>query len=206
MQQINLYTPELRPQRDWLNAQIAGSITLAFIVLMLAMQLTNGWQANSLENRAQQQQQTLAELQARVDKLQPANVAATDQVLEKTIADLEKAIAVRQKVGRIISGQNMGNSRGFHASLQALARESRADLALERFTLSRGGNYVEMRGKARTAEAVPLYLQRLKGAQVFGQTRFGLLSVSSEQSQGGTLDFALGYDNVYKPTTAGGRR
>ena len=203
MQQINLYLPELRPQHNWLNAKAAGLITAAFVVLMLVIQLISSWQAHSLESRAEQQQVALAELQARVDKLQPANVAATDQALEKTIADLEAAIAVREKVGRIISGQNMGNAKGFHASLQSLAREASADLALEHFTLSRGGNYVEMQGKARSAEAVPLYLQRLKSAAAFGQTRFGLLSVSSEQSDGRNLDFALGYDNVYKPAAVG---
>lgn len=202
LQQVNLYLPELRPQRDWLNARFAALLCAAFIAFMLVMQLVWGLRAGALEEQIAQQQAVVADLQAQVDKLKLTSTAVARQPLDETVAQLEAAIANRKKVGRILSGQNMGNSQSFYAHMQSLARESHSDLALERFTFSRGGNYVQMHGWARSAEAIPLYLQRLKNDPVFQQAHFGLLSISSQPDSDRALEFSLGYDNIYRQTSA----
>lgn len=206
MQQVNLYLPELRPRREWLSAEFAVLACVGFIALLLIAQLVTTYRANSLDEQITGQEARVATLEAQVARLKQASTAAGTPSLDETIAQLETAIANRQKVGRILAGQNVGNARGFHANLQALAQQSQDDLALERFTFSRGGGYVEMRGQARSATAVPLYLQRLKQSAAFGQARFGLLSVTSENSSGSVVEFALGYDNIYAQKPAGGKR
>lgn len=204
MQQVNLYLPELRPRRDWPNSRDLVLVTAAFLVIMLVVQIIWGLRAGSARTQVEEQQIVVAEVQARLDKLQPS-AAVVNQSFDSRIARLESAIANREKVARLISGQNMGNSEGFYIAMQVLAAESHRDLALDHFTFSRGGNYVEMHGSARNAEAVPLYLQRLKADPAFNLARFGLLSVSSERA---AHEFSLGYDSVYdkvSQATSGGR-
>lgn len=195
--QVNLYLPELHPQQDRLNARNAALLVLAFVFVLALIQIALGMRASSIEADVESQRAAVADLQARVNKLRSASTATGSKSLDDTIARLELAIANREKVGRIISGQNVGNAQGFSASMHALARESRDDFALDHFTLTRGGSYVEMHGEARSAQAVPLYLQRLRNDPAFAQARFGLLSVSSEHGGAQTKEFSLGYDNVY---------
>ncbi len=202
MQQINLYLPELRPQRDWLSSRNAAWATLAFLVFVVIVQVIWHLRAHNLNEQIVERQQVVDEMQVRVNQLMPKAVVV-NQSLDNVVTQLELAIANRQKVRRIISGQNMGNSRGFRGSMLTLARQSHTDIALDHFTFSRGGNYVQMHGSARNAEAVPLFLQRLKPEPAFSSARFGLLSVSSESTAADLLEFSLGYDNVYQQAPGG---
>jgi hypothetical protein len=206
MQQVNLYRDELRPQRDWLSAQMAAVAVLVFVAALFIVQLVQVLRVNGLEEQVARYEAELETLQASVDQLKRTSAVSADQSIDQVVTQLESAIANRKKVGRILSGQNVGNAQGFAESMLSVARASNDDLSLQRFTLSRGGNYVEMYGMARNAKAVPLYLQRLKEAPVFQQTRFGLLSVSSEKNQSRTHEFSLGYDNVYQTTSAGDKK
>jgi hypothetical protein len=204
MQQVNLYLPELRPRRDWPKWRDAVLVAAAFLALMLIVQVIWTLRANAIGDQIDEREAALARMQARLDQLEPS-VAVVNQSFDLGIAQLEIAIANREKVRRVISGQNVGNSKGFHANMLTLARESRRDIALDHFSFSRGGGFVEMHGSTRDAEAVPLYLQRLKAAPAFDLARFGLLSVSSQsasskRSEAEALEFSLGYDNVYKAT------
>ncbi len=204
MQQVNLYLPELRPQRDWPRCRDAVMVALAFLAVMVIVQVIWMLRAQAIGEQVEARQAELTQMQARLDQLEPS-VAVVNQSFDQRISQLELAIANREKVRRVISGQNVGNSKGFHASMLTLARESRRDIALDRFSFSRGGSFVEMHGATRDAESVPLYLQRLKAAPAFDLARFGLLSVSSQSSSkhgAEALEFSLGYDNVYQP--AGG--
>lgn len=204
-QQVNLYLPELRPRRDWMDAWHAAVLLGIFVGVLLIVQLFSVMRAAGLEAEVAQQEEVVSELQAQADKIQSSSVAVSSKSLDVTITQLELAIANRKKVGRIISGQNMGNARGFHTSMLSLARESLDDLALERFTFARGGNYIQMRGETRNAQAVPLYLQRLKADPALNQARFGLMSVSSEKQSAQVFEFSLGYDNLYLQKPARGQ-
>lgn len=204
--QVNLYLPELRPQQTWLSARNAAVLVLVFLLVMAVVQIIWSLRAGNLETEVAQRQRATAETEARFEKLRKDSSGSATGSLDDRIASLKLAITNREKVRRIISGQNVGNAQGFLASMQALARESRDDFALDHFTLSRGGNYVELHGHTRTAKDVPLYLQRLKSDPAFSHARFGLLSISSEAGARQGLEFALGYNNVYLQQPAGAKK
>ena len=91
----------------------------------------------------------------------------------------------------IISRQDLGNTVGFSAQVKALARQSLDTLALERISLQRGGNYVEFSGTARSADQIPIYLQRLRSEASFANVNFGVLRVERADNSNGHLSFQI---------------
>ncbi|WP_111640412.1 hypothetical protein [Marinimicrobium alkaliphilum] len=200
MQQINLYLPEFRPQRQRLSL---SQLAVAALVLALALGVWSTW--NHLGNN--RLVEAIAVERAQVDLLR-ADVARTQNALgvtggpdiERELARLEEDIAQRERILTVITRQNLGNAQGFSRQMSALARQSLEDVQVQHFALRRGGEYAELRGVTRRADQIPVYVQRLRTEDSFRQVRFGVLQVEQGESRA-AMPFSLA-----PPVNEGGRR
>lgn len=192
MQQINLYLPEFHPRREPLNARHMGMAVLAALIIITLWSLWSVSHTGQLENQLETERAELQAVQTQVEELTGQLPARRGDSVEEQVARLRDEVRRREQILRLITRQNLGNSEGFSRQLQTLARQSMDDLSLERISLLSGGNYVELSGRVRQPELVPVYLQRLRNDQSFAQVGFGVLDVAREpDDRGPGLSFSV---------------
>ncbi len=191
MQQINLYLPEFRPNRKPVRAQHMLWAAGALLLLLIFWSLWSAKQTQDLAEQVGVEQGKLEALQQQVQELTARQPRRQGPDLETQVERLKAEIQRRESIRLLITQQNLGNAEGFSAQLQALARQSMEELALQHFSLQQGGDYVELSGRVRQAERVPEYLQRLRLEPSFAQVRFGVMDVEQDESSEPGLKFSL---------------
>jgi len=191
MQQVNLYLPEFRPNREPFRALHMLWALLALIVLLALLSVSGERSNGELEQQLLQSQQQLDGLRQQVDMLTRARPQVSLESLDSQIVQLNEKIERRQRLLTLVESNNLGNSNGFSAQLTAMARQHLDSLALEAFSFSRGGHYLELIGEARSAEQIPMYLQRLRSESAFQDTAFGVLHINAASTGAGILSFSL---------------
>ncbi len=195
MQEINLYLPELRPKKLSFSANFGVGASAALLLVFIAIQITAHSSLKSLKANVQTIENQKVATSERVLKIKTASLSNNSAILDKRVAELRKQISDKQLVGKIIEWQNLGNEEGFASNLESLARHSNNTFSLEKIRISAGGKMLELSGKTRKAEEIPLYLQSLQAEKNLRHTRFGLLSMGGE---GKLKKFSLGFDTVYE--------
>lgn len=191
MQQINLYLPEFRPRRQPVQAIHMAWTLLVVAVLLIVMSMWSAGRTGALERQVTEAATQLQEQQALVMQLQNQTPTQGGPDLEAEVALLQQEIRRRERIKTLMTRQNLGNAEGFSEQMQGLARQSLNDLALEWFSLQHGGRYVELGGRVRSADLVPLYLQRLRQESSFAEARFGILDVGRDDAPAPGLAFNL---------------
>lgn len=191
MQQINLYLPEFQPNREPLRAVHMLWGALALLLLLLIGTYISNNSNKQLVAQVETQKAQLDQLKKQSEELtrsQPqANMASLDAEVMALRADLER----RERLVGIVSNTNLGNSTGFSGHLRAMSHQAIDTIALDAFSLSRGGNYVEFIGKATAGDQIPLYVQRLRSEASFAKVAFGVLHIVPSEKDPGLLEFSL---------------
>lgn len=191
MQQINLYRAEFRPNREPLRAiHMAAGLAL-FLVLLFCVAIYSHVQNANLTEQIAQEKKSFEAAQLELQKLsllQPKNQAAQLE-LEKQRLEYERDR--RKQILSVISRQDFGNAEGFSGQLQSMARQSLDTVAVDAFSLQKGGTYLELSGKTSKADQVPLYIQRLRTEPAFARVGFGVLTVERKMPGTSFLDFNL---------------
>lgn len=165
-QQINLFLPEFRVQKDPLTAARMGQILgglVAVLVLVSAYDFFTQWQ---LENRLEGLQATLAEETTKTDELdellarRSENTALTAR-LEQAEARLESSRQIRS----FLSQTALGNVEGFSEYFKDLSRASMEGLSISEFSFSEGGNVVQLQGQVVDSAMVPRYVSNIEAGQ-----------------------------------------
>ena len=191
MQQINLYLPEFQPNREPLRAVHMLWGGLAFFVLLNLFTVYSGFQNKKLEQQLQQEQQAQEGLKKQLLLLSGQKPPQAGPGLDAKISELQKDLQRHVQILSMISSQDLGNDKGFSAQVVALGQASMATISVESFSLLRGGSYAELTGKTRSADQIPLYLQRLRADPSFAHVGFGVLRVDRDEKTGGPLQFSL---------------
>lgn len=195
MQEINLYLPELQPQKIAFSARFGLFASIALILVLLGIQLVAIRSLNSLQASVETLENQRVATNDRLVKIKSNSLPSSAVLLDQRIAELRTQISDRKTVGQIIEWQNLGNEEGFAHVMESLARHSSPQFSLQRIRLSAGGKTLEMAGETRSAEAIPLYLQALQSEENLASTRFGLLSMGGDKP---VKKFSLGFETVYK--------
>ncbi|UZJ45930.1 MSHA biogenesis protein MshI [Marinimicrobium sp. C6131] len=185
MQQVNLYLPEFHPRRVWLSLTQMIAAIAAVLVLIVGLSLWSGAYTDSLQARLTSERAELDALQRQVQQLMAELPARRGATVEEQVARLRQEIQRREQILQLMSQQNLGNAEGFSGQLSSLSHHALDDLALARFSLQSGGQYVELAGRVRKPEQVPLYLQQLRRDQSFSGVSFGVLEVAREPDDRG---------------------
>ncbi len=206
MQQINLYLPEFRPNREPLRAihMLWGALVL--LVLLVCFSVYSNHQHGLLQTQLVAEQKAQETLQTQLKVLAAQKPAQASADLDVKITQLQKNVQRHQQILAMISSQDLGNDKGFSAQLNALAQASLNTISVKSFSLQRGGKYAELTGLTRSADQIPLYLQRLRKDPSFTDVGFGVLSIERDTEQGGLLKFSLAKAKDDKDTPVGGAR
>jgi hypothetical protein len=191
MQQINLYLPEFRPNRDPLRAIHMWWLGLVFLVLLICFSFYSNHKHKLLLQQLEVEQKSQEAIQAQLSLLGAKKPAQSSADIDVKILQLQKSVERHQKILTMISHQDLGNDKGFSAQLVAMGQASLPTISVESFSLQRGGRYAELSGITRHADQIPLYLQRLRTDSSFSQVGFGVLNVERDKEESGLLRFSL---------------
>ena len=222
-QEINLYQPHLRPNRDVLTGRRLGAALLAACAVLFAF----GVVARIAAERSSAELQALqSEFKASQEKL----VAQSKTLAERKVsvalqAEIEGAkaqLASRQAVMALLDSGQLGNSTGFSGVLSGFSRLASDDLWLTSFAVSLGGQEIEISGRLLDSSRLPAYVQRLGSEAAFSGRHFATLEMQRSDEDGAAaggarpasgaavpappryLEFTLRSENAGDPATAAG--
>jgi len=177
-QQINLYESRLRPRHDVATARNLGVCALLVLVLMSALVLWTHFDAKRKTETAASVQKQLAEEQEELTELAKA---MADRKVSPGLAserDSVKAVLVqRQEIMSVLDSGQLGNTAGFSGIMMGFARQASEDLWLTGFSVTMGGEGVEIHGRLLDPSRLPVYMQRLSSEPVFQGRRFAALEM-----------------------------
>lgn len=192
MQQINLYQPLFRKQEKIFSAKtmLQGAAMVAVgIALFFAYA---AWQTRNLAAQAEQFQRQRDEAAKRVTELARAwPERSKSAALEQEVVRLRTELRSKQRVVAHLADRSTGNTTGYSAHLEGLARQRLPQLWLTQIGLRRGGDTLELRGSTLNPEQVPQYLQRLSAEPAFAGVEFRQFTLSRGEKTPRQVDFVL---------------
>ena len=183
-QQINLYQPIFSDARQPLSSRIVALGFAALIAGLIgysvyAQSNLSKLEAVVAELRAQQAEQeqllaTTGEEQATREK--PVAV-------EARIKKLEQAIDERRVALRVLQSGAAGQTSGFAARMEALARRHVDGLWIDKLVLSGTNGSMHIEGGTLDADTVPVYLRSLAQEGALSGTRFDEFMIERPATQ-----------------------
>ncbi len=195
MQQVNLYLPELKPQKDWFSAKYLSAIFAGVFFILLLVHYVKVYEVSQLEKELEEKNLVLDALGVELDKTKTIKTPNSRQDIEMSIALLEKKIKSRERLFNLIQGQTLGEDFSFHTAMKAMAVNSSKNLSISHFTFSYGGKLIEMSGEGLNAYDVPQYFGLLRKEAIFSKSKFGLIDIGNIKANGG-VEFSMGYDGT----------
>ncbi len=188
MQQINLYTAEFHPQRQWLTPQHCAQLWGAVLALGLLIAGALAWhnrslqsEANTLQERVNSEQKNLAADQVVLASRKPSPALA---------AELNRSNAEEAAKNELLDALQNGALSGLHGYtpvLVGLARNTMDGLWLTAIEIS--GGDVNLQGQTRKADFVPAYIDKIVGDSGFGPREYRSLKLHADDK--GLLTFEL---------------
>ena len=188
IQQINLYTEEFHPRREWLTpqhcAQLWGGVLAAGLLIAGALAWQNralNSEANALQTQLQTEQNALNAAQAQLTARTPSP-ELTKQLQRRRAEEAAKTELLAALDTGILNGRD-----GYAPILTSLGRNTIEGLWLNEIEIASGD--VNLTGAARKADLIPVYIDKIIGAAGFGERGYESLDVKAGEN--GLLDFAL---------------
>lgn len=206
IQQINLYQPILRRQKKVFSASTIAVLLLAFTLLMGLIWAANAWKLRALEQQlVDLQAQEARTVQQVTDISRNLSAQQEDPALRATVNQLEQEEFLKRRLLGTIGSETPGETHGFAATLEALARQRMPGIWLTRILLDESGKSLELRGISQGPKYVPAYLQLLSGESALQGRSFREMKVSRDEMQEGLLQFRLSTRNDETNDAAGDR-
>ncbi|MGM0769340.1 MAG: PilN domain-containing protein [Pseudomonadota bacterium] len=181
-QKVNLYTEELRPRREKLQASTVLPMLLFALVVIVLGSVFARYQASGLETRQAALQQQNGQLEAAVEQLSvEVSARRPDPELEAALARINSDLARRQRLLERVESLVTGDSPGFSAQMSALARQVPDRLWLTGFTLEAEPGRVALTGGTREAANVPAMLENLGSEPSFAGRTFGSFALERDE-------------------------
>lgn len=162
MQQVNLYLPEFRPNREFINAIRVLQLSVFAIFVMVLMSGNSFLKTRTLRADIQSTQSQLTAQTEITNRLQQDLARrASDPALVEELAEREHGLAESRGMLEFLRGSNLGNITGFSEYVKDLSRASFDGLWLTQFNLLNGGESVYLKGIAQQSAMVPDFVNRL---------------------------------------------
>jgi hypothetical protein len=178
VQNINLYLPEFRKKKTWLDAEKTVLLAGAGLLVMLVVSAVDYWQLTQLRGelaaKEQEHQQAVA---ATAALLAQYGVQTEDPTLLADIQELEEDLLSKQALLQFLEGRELGNADGFSEYLADLSRYHVQGLSIDRVSLSNGGRAVELAGEVLKPELPPIFLLELSKGSAYAGMQFESLHV-----------------------------
>lgn len=191
IQQVNLYTQELRPSRERLQAATALVIVGLCIAVVAAVAGMFGYQnagmatqVATLDQENTRLEQSVAELSEAVRARQP------DSSVEEALARVTETLARRQRLLEKVESLVLSGGQNFSPQMAALARQIPGNVWLTGVTLESEPAHLTIEGRTRSAALVPLYLENLGEEAAFAGQTFDAFRLSRPE-EGRWIDFRV---------------
>lgn len=180
-QQVNLYQPIFRRQRQIFSAttmlQTIGLLTFALV----AIYFYGLWQVVGLEAEAVQLEGRVKADAAQLARLDPTSSARRRQEVEQEIARLNATLADQQRLIEVLREQPLGSTEGFSQYLTAFARRPGRGLWLTELTVNGASRAIQLVGRTLAPEAVPAYLLELGKEEALAGQRFDRFEIERSE-------------------------
>ncbi len=178
-QQINLYNPALRRERNLLSALNVAAVAGVLLVSVGAAAAWSSIAAARARAEATVAAEQLTQATARLTVVTHQLASAKPSpALAAELATAQALLKGRQEVLALLDGGVVGSTTGFAEHLRGLARQVPTGLWLTAFTIGPNGADIEIRGRATTAALLPDYIRRLNSEKAFQGRSFAALDVS----------------------------
>ncbi len=181
MQNVNLYLPEFRKKKHWLDAEKMVLVAGAAVLLMVVVSGIEYWQLSQLRAdlaaKNQQQQDIAAATVALRDQY---GVQTEDPALLENITELEADLNSKEALLTFLEGRDLGNTGGFSEHLADLSRYHVPGLSLSTVKLTDGGDSLELAGQVLRAELVTIYVQELDKGSSYAGMNFEMLQITEQ--------------------------
>lgn len=181
-QSVDLYTDELRPSREALQARSATLILLlGLLVVVLSAGIAHYRAAQSAKSLAAHEQRT-EQLRQTVEQ-QSSAVAAQkpDAALESELREVTEALVRRERLLGRVEALVQGDSEGFSPALEGLARQVPDGLWLTGIELRAVSGEVVLKGQTESGSLVPVFLDQLGEEPTFSGRSFGAFRLLREE-------------------------
>jgi Tfp pilus assembly protein PilN len=186
-QQINLYQPIFRKQRQIFSAltmlQGVGVVAAA----LLGIYWYGVWQVAGLEAEVVLLEGREKAFAAQLGRIDPSLNANRRAELESELKRLNATLVDQQRLIDVLRDQPLGSTAGFSGYLAALGRQRTPELWLTEFAINGGTGALELAGRSVRPELVPEYLQRLGREAALAGQRFDRLELRDDAQSGETV-------------------
>jgi len=177
-QQINLYEDRLRPRHELATGRNLGALALVVLVLMTALSIWTHVEAKRKTEAAASIQKELASAQEKMTELgKTLAVRKVSPALVSESESIKAVLAQRQEIMTVLESGKLGTTSGFSALMTGFARQTTSDLWLTGFTVTIGGEEIEIHGRLFDPAKLPAYVRGLSSEPVFQGRRFAALEM-----------------------------
>lgn len=183
-QQINLYEARLRPRRELATARNLGMAALLLLALTSALSFYVRQEADRKSAELAALQSSVRNEQERMGALSKAlGGRRVSPALLAEQAQIRTLLSSREEVLAVLDSGRLGNTTGFSEYMVGFARQGQADPWLTGFTVSSGGDEVEIRGGLLDSPKLPAFVQRLSREPIFRGRRFAMLDMQNVEPE-----------------------
>jgi hypothetical protein len=183
-QQINLYQPIFRKQRQIFSATTLAQAIGIVVAALLAIYAYGLVQVRGLETQVVQLEGREKALTTQLARIDPGQSQHRRAEVEQELKRLNATLVAQQRLIEVLRKQPLGNTTGFSPYLAALGRQRTPELWLTQFAINGGTGALELAGRSTRPEIVPEYLQRLGRETALTGQRFDALAIERDKSTG----------------------
>ncbi|OOZ39614.1 hypothetical protein BOW53_10745 [Solemya pervernicosa gill symbiont] len=192
MQQINLYQPVLKRKSKPLSFGSMVLFTTLFVLLCGGYIGYSKWQYQERETKLQALEQRVEQMRAENEKLEKAfPVKQKSKLLEKRLEQIRVTQQAKQHALALLNSGYFGNTEGFSAYMEGMARQRIDKLWLSNIAIKRGGEQMQIKGSTYSADLLPRYLQQLAVEKVFKGREFAIFSMTRSTQKSREVEFSL---------------
>jgi hypothetical protein len=183
-QQINLYQPIFRKQRQIFSAATMLQALAIVTVALLAIYGYGQVRVRGLEAEVVQLEGRERALDVQLARIDPSlNRGHRDEVAGE-LARLNATLLDQQRLIEVLREQPLGDTAGFSPYLAALGRQRQPALWLTAIAVNGGSRAIELAGRTLDAKLVPEYMQRLSGEPALAGQRFDRFEITHDDETG----------------------
>ncbi len=183
-QQINLYQPIFRKQRQIFSAVTMAQALAAVAIALLGIYGYGVATVGALETEVVQLEGRERALTTQLMRIDPALNDNRRAELEAELKRLNATLLDQQQLIDVLREQPLGETAGFSEQLAALARQRTPELWLTELAVDGGSGAIELKGRSLQPELVPEYMQRLGTEPALAGQRFDRFEIGRDEETG----------------------
>ena len=181
-QQVNLYQPIFRRQRQIFSAATMLQSVAVIVVALLTIYGFGLLQVRGLEAQVVELEGRERAYSLQLARLDPTTSLGRREEIAAELARLNSTLVAQQRLIEVLREQPLGDAGGFSAQLAALARRYNPGLWLTELRINGASDAIELTGISRNADLIPAYLLRLSEESALAGKRFDLFEIERTEN------------------------